>query len=274
MSSVGDHELERPNFSEFDPWIYINEYYGKLTCWHRNPLKNLHDFYTSHFQKGANLKVLNYGSGPIVAFEASAAPYAQEIVLAEYIEKNRMVAKLWLDKDPSKPDFGALYRYVVEELEGRGPSEVEERQESVRRLIKVCSCDIFQDPPIQKGYEGLYDVVYTASTLEGVCSNIEEYGAAVSKLCVLVKPGGWLVMSVCVGTEAGTYCINYVGSNKFVEVKVRVEDMYEILQQRCGFERENITIIPLVHLSPEPLAENLECQMYVFAQKNSSGACI
>ena len=262
---------EDPNFAEFDPWVYIQEYYGKLTCWHRNPLKTLHDFYTSHFQKGANLKVLNYGSGPIVAFEASAASYAQEIVLAEYIEKNRMVAKLWLDKDPSKPDFGALYRYVVEELEGRGPSEVEERQESVRRLTTVCSCDIFQDPPIQKGYEGPYDVIYTASTLEGACSNIEEYGEAVSKLCDHVKPGGWLVMSVCMGTdqEEGIYNINYVGSQRYDEVKVRPADIYDILQG-CGFNRENISAKPLVHLSPETLVDNLECTMYVVAQKNSS----
>lgn len=241
--------------------------YGKLNCWHRNPLKNLLDFFTSHFQRGANLKVLNYGCGPIVAFEASLVPYVQEIVLADYTEQNRAVAKLWLDKDPSRPDFSALYRYVVEELEGREPGEVDERQDAVRRLTTICSCDIFQDSFIQKGYEGPYDVVYTASCLEGVCSSMEEYGVAVSKLCTLLKPGGWLLMSVCMGTEEDTYCINYVGSNKFVELKVRVADIYDILQQRCGFERESITVKPLVRLSPEPLADNFECTMYVIAQK-------
>ncbi|KAL5479784.1 hypothetical protein EMCRGX_G023361 [Ephydatia muelleri] len=98
------------DFEKFDPWVYIQEHYGKLDCWHRNPLKYLHDFYTSHFQRGANLKVLNYGCGPIVAFEASAVLYAHKIVLAEYVKRKRAVAKLWLDKDPSRPDFSALYR--------------------------------------------------------------------------------------------------------------------------------------------------------------------
>ncbi|KAL5479783.1 hypothetical protein EMCRGX_G023360 [Ephydatia muelleri] len=200
------------DYDKFDAWVYIKEYYGKLDCWHRNPLKYLHDFYTSHFQRGANLKVLNYGCGPIVAFEASAVPYAQEIVLAEYVEQNRAVAKLWLDKDPSRPDFSALYRYVVEELEGRGPGEVEERQDAVRHLSTICSCDIYQDPLIQKGYEGPYDVIYTASCIEDACSTIEVFGAALSKLCDLLKPGGWLVMSVCTGTEANTLNINYVNS--------------------------------------------------------------
>eukprot|EP00731_Ephydatia_muelleri_P039004 Em1038g2a len=176
------------DFEKFKPWAYIKEYYGKLDCWHRNPLKYLHDFYTSHFQRGANLKVLNYGCGPIVAFEASAVP---------------AVAKLWLDKDPSRPDFSALYRYVVEELEGQGAGEVEERQDAVRRLSTICGCDIYQDPLIEKGYEGPYDVIYTASCIEDACYTIEVFGAALSKLCDLLKPGGWLVMSVCTGTEAG-----------------------------------------------------------------------
>ena len=213
------------NYDKFDAWTYIREYYGKLNCWHRNPLKNLHDFFTSHFQRGANLKVLNYGCGPIVAFEASLVPYVQEIVLADYTEQNRAVAKLWLDKDPSRPDFSALYRYVVEELEGREPGEVDERQDAVRRLTTICSCDIFQDSFIQKGYEGPYDVVYTASCLEGVCSSMEEYGVAVSKLCTLLKPGGWLLMSVCMGTEEDTYCINYVGSTLSSRKGMKVHTM-------------------------------------------------
>ena len=96
---------------------------------------------------------------------------------------------------------------------------------------------------------------------------MEKYGVAVSKLCTLLKLGGWLLMSVCMGTEEDTYCINYVGSNKFVELKVRVADIYDILQKRCGFERESITVKPLVRLSPEPLADNFECTMYVIAQK-------
>ncbi|KAL5481639.1 hypothetical protein EMCRGX_G021839 [Ephydatia muelleri] len=224
--------------------------------------------YRALVQRGAKLKVLNYGCGPIVAFEASAVLYAQEIVLAEYAEQNRTVAKLWLDKDPSRPDFSALYRYVVEDLEGRTSGEVEERQEAVRHLTIICSCDIFQDPLIQKGYEGPYDVIYTASCIEDACHTIEVFGAALSKLCDLLNPGGWLLMSVCMGTEAGTYCINYVDSKRYVELKVRETDIYEILQQRCGFKRESITILPLVHLSPEPLADNLDCTMYVIAQKN------
>ena len=231
-------------FSTFDAWVYIKEYYGKLNCWHRNPLKYLHEFYTSRFERGANLKILNYGCGPVVAFEASAAPYAREIVLADYVEQNRAVVKLWLDKDPSRPDFSALEKYVVEELEGLGPDEVEARQDAVRRLVTVCSCDIFQDPPIEKGYEGPYDVVYTASCLEGVVSSIEEFGTAVSKLCDLLKPGGWIVMAVCLGTEEGTLNVCYIGSSKFVEIKVREPTLLRFYRSAVDLNESALPYFP------------------------------
>ena len=255
---------------EFDPWIYLEEYYGKIISWHRSPLNHLHKFFTSRFKEGADLKVLNFGNGPVVAFEASAVPYSREIVLAEYAAQNRAVAKLWLDQAANRPDFTALYKYVVEELEGRGPQEVEERQKAVRRLATLCSCDIFQDPPIQKGYEGPYDAVYTASTLEVACSNIEEYGTAVSKLTAMLKPGGWLLMNVSMGT-ANTMNVCYVGPTRFVELNISVDEMFAILQERCGFERDSITVIPQVPEEkdiPSKLKDaNVEDMMFVMAQK-------
>ena len=260
---------------QFDPWIYIKEYYGRLHCWNRNPLRQLHNFYTSHFQEGANLSVLNFGCGPIVAYEGSGVQYSRKIVLAEYTDQNRAVAKLWLDKDPNRPNFDIFYKYVVEELEGKGPEEVEKRQDAVRSIATICSCDVFQDPPIERGYEGPYDVIFTSSCLEMACSNIEDYGTALSKLCGLLKPGGWLVMSVSMrGKEEGVLNICHVGPVRFVELNVTVDEMYTVLKERCGFERERITVMPQepegYDLSPEQLAEHMEDMMFVIAQKQES----
>eukprot|EP00731_Ephydatia_muelleri_P029225 Em0020g869a len=261
--------------SDFDPWVYIQEYYGSLTSWHRSPLKHLHEFFTSHFKERADLKFLNFGSGPVVAFEASVVPYAQQIVLAEYTENNRAVAKLWLDQANNGPDFTALYKYVVQELEGKGPEEVDKRQEAVRHLATLCRCDIFQDTPIEKGYEGPYDVIYTASTLEMACANTEEYGTAVSKLSAMLKPGGWLLMNVSMG-EAGTVNVCHVGRTRFVELNISVDEMYAILQRRCGFERESINIIPQaadkVDAIPMLLEEHIDEMMFVIAQRKQSTA--
>ena len=41
-------------------------------------------------------------------------------------------------------------------------------------------------------------------------------------------------MAVCRGTEEGSLHVCYVGSSKFVEIKVREADIVAILQQRCG----------------------------------------
>ena len=211
----------------------------------------------------------------MVAFEASVVPYAQQIVLAEYTENNRAVAKLWLDQANNGPDFTALYKYVVQELEGKGPEEVDKRQEAVRRLATLCRCDIFQDTPIEKGYEGQYDVIYTASCLDVACTSVEEYGTAVSKLSAMLKPGGWLLMYVSMG-KAGTTNVWHVGRTRFVELNISVDEMYAILQRRCGFERERITVIPQTadknDANPKLLEEHLDEMMFVIAQRKQTTA--
>ena len=50
-------------------------------------------------------------------------------------------------------------------------------------------------------------------------------------------------MSVCTGTEANALNINY--TIRFVELKVRETDIYEILQQRCG-KHHHITASPSI----------------------------
>ena len=270
MSSSPELQNDPTCHFDFDPWVYVKEYYGELISWHRSPLRHLHELFTSRFKRGADLRVLNFGSGPVVAFEASAVPYAREIVLAEYAAQNRTVARLWLDKAANRPDFTALYKYVVRDLEGGSLEEVEERQEAVRRLVTLCTCDIFQDTPIEKGYDAPYDVVYTASCLEVACSNTEEYGTAISKLTALLKPGGWLVMNVSMGV-AGTKNVCYVGATRFVELNISVDEMYAILQERCGFERSSITVIPqepeVTNVPSNLLEANINGMMFVTAQK-------
>ena len=57
-------------------------------------------------------------------------------------------------------------------------------------------CDIFQDNPIEKGYEGPYDVVMNNLCFDAACKTIEEFKTALSKLASLLKPGGKLTMYV------------------------------------------------------------------------------
>ena len=151
---------------EFDPQAYLH-FFDDLTKFHAQPLKLLHEFYNSYGSTSSSLKVLDYGSGPTVLYAISSALQASEIILADYTDKNREAIQHWLKKAPEAHDWTPFFKYVVQSLEGLGEEEVVKRQEDVRTLIKaVVKCDIHMDPPIQSGYEGPYDVIFSSLALE------------------------------------------------------------------------------------------------------------
>ena len=211
---------EKNNYPErFDPRNYLDAYYKLRPC---GPFgTKLHEFFNSAEQKDLyqsdKIKVLDYGCGPAICHSISAAgiPNVSEIVLAEYTARNREAVQQWLDKDPSAFDWSLHIKYVVQTLEGKAEQQVAEREERMRSLVKVVSCDITEDPPIDKGYEGPYDIVISCLCLETSCNNLDEYRAGIAKLTSLVKPGGLLLIySIDMQPEDGPACYD-VGQEHF-----------------------------------------------------------
>ena len=195
----------------FEPSAFLERYYSNTANTHRvqHTLRCYHDA----FQTLSNdLKVLDYGSGPVILAAISAATKASEIVLSDYADQNRKALRHWLDGDSAAFDWSPHFDFVVRELEGKGERDVKERQERVRKLVKaVVHCDIWQDPPIERGYDQLYDVVISSLVIECTASNDEDYVSNASRLGKLVKPGGSVLIY---GVENKTgYVI--VGDYKF-----------------------------------------------------------
>ena len=46
----------------------------------------------------------------------------------------------------------------------------------------IVHCDITQDPPIEPGYEGSYDIVVCSLVMEGASDTDEEYYANIARL--------------------------------------------------------------------------------------------
>ena len=226
MASQQDYEL-------FDPWKYVKQDYATVDAFHRHSLQLLHEFYKTYGSPPAGLKVLEFGTGPIIIYEISTPLYASEIVLSEYTEKNRKALQKWLDGDPDAPKWTPFFEYVVQELEGKSKEEVALREERLRQVVKaVIPCDINKDTPVEPAYYGPYDVVFTCQCLECACTSLEEFSGAVSKLAKLVKPGGKLVIVTTDG--AGDTFFYMVGDEKFFGISIREETMTTVLQQE-GF---------------------------------------
>ena len=231
MASQQEYEL-------FDPWKYVKQDYSTVDAFHRHSLQLLHEFYETYGSPPAGLKVLEFGTGPIIIYEISTSLYASEIVLSEYTDKNRKALQKWLDDDPDTLKWSPFFEYVVQELEGKSKEEVVLREEKLRQVVKaVIPCDIHKDTPVEPAYQGPYDVVFTCQCLECACGSLEEFSGAVSKLAKLVKPGGKLVIVTTVG--AGDTFFYMAGDKKYFGISIGEETVTAILQQE-GFH--DITI--------------------------------
>lgn len=205
---------------EFEPSDYLKHHY---ICSPDVPPQVKHMFRCYHDTFRAlpsGLRVLDYGAGPVMCDVIPAASKASEIVMAEYTRNNRTFLRQWLDDDPKAFDWSPYFSYFVQELEGKSEEEVTLRQELVRKVVKdVVQCDINEDPPIQRGYDQLYDVLITSFVLEGVSKDCRDFSLKIQKFSNLIKPGGTILYYGLENT-LGYYPI---GDRKFPNIHVTTE---------------------------------------------------
>ncbi|XP_031563646.1 nicotinamide N-methyltransferase-like [Actinia tenebrosa] len=198
----------------FDPYDYMDTYYDDPKK-DRFSLGRIEQFWSKI--GGYNLKVLEYGGGPIISRLVTAAPHAREIIFADYCKANRQAVQAWIDKDSKAFDWRDTFDFIVGELEGKGTDEVAKREDELRQKIRaIVPCDIKSDNileiPASLGdkYGPPYDVVATSLCLEAVVESEQEYKDTVAKLAKLVKPGGYLMMYAVISQT-----FYMVGSKKF-----------------------------------------------------------
>ena len=222
------------DYNKFDGTEYLKEFYGEKYMYMRHfMLRCNHEVFKS---LPSGLNVLEYGSGPSVYLTISAATKASKIVLSDYGELNRNILRRWLDNESGAYDWSPFFRYVVQDLEGKGADleEVMERQALVRKLVEdVVPCDVTRDPPIHASYDREYDVVISSLCVCCASQNEEEYCRNYSNLSKLVKPGGTL-MSLDLEAERCETEVYTVGNDQFVSLGIK-SSLAEKAFKEAGF---------------------------------------
>ena len=256
------------DYDKFNPQDYLHTYYGVDTLGLRPflplILKTLHDFYQSCESTEAKLKILDVGSGPVIAQTISAAPYAAEIVLSDYTEANRAALLQWLNNDPNAFDWTHIIKHIVVNLEGKSEKEVQERAELVRKVVKaVVHCDVNHDPPISPEYVSQYDIVTAFLCLSAACATREDYVAALVRLHALLKSGGKIVLlnADIIEQVTLTQSSYTVGSQEFFVLRLSRDFISKLLEQ-AGFCDIDVTIVP--RPDPGPDEPNLDIVGFSF----------
>ena len=71
-----------------------------------------HEFW-SRLAPRKNLRVLNFGGGPVISDLISAAPFVKEIIFAGYSEGNRQAVEKWRQNLPDSHDWSAHFRFIL-----------------------------------------------------------------------------------------------------------------------------------------------------------------
>ena len=73
-------------------------------------------------------------------------------------------------------------------------------------------CDALSETPMEKGYEGPYDVILECGCLDAACADKESYSCCMKVLASLLKPGGIFVRYSINGVteyEQQAYCAGH-----------------------------------------------------------------
>ena len=195
----GDEYVDQEKYKHFDTKQYLEFFYGDPRHSNSSILAYQHIF--RQF-KDKSLKILEFGGGPSLLQMLIAAPKASEIVFTDFVLQNRQEVQQWIQRDPRAFNWRPTIKYVLEAEGKYGEALITEREECLRAAISnVVHCDICADPPIEKEYEGPYNLVHCAGCLECVCKKVEQLSDFVIKLCKLLTPDGVLVLMVDVGDE-------------------------------------------------------------------------
>ena len=238
------------DYDSFDANDYLLKRYAdpRLPDQWQFQLNKLHHLFKT-LPPNDTLKVLDFGSGPVLQHCISAAAYASEIVFSDISAPNRESIQKWLRKAPDAFNWSPKFDYVVKTLEGKGEKEAREREEKMRSIAKVAFCNVVLESPMERGFEGPYDVILECGCLEAACSCDESYRSSMKVLAGLLKPDGMFVHCGINGLSFIEGLVYPVGGEEYSCIRLSHEYIASILKED-GFGDIVTDYLPLDPCNP------------------------
>ena len=177
----------------FDPHDYLVRYFSDIN----DEYRSLYRFWAravASLPRGR--RALELGVGPTLY---SAFPLAErfgEIVLADFVPGSLAELERWLRADDGAFDW-TPYVELALQAEGKVGTRVEvlERMALLRSVVRdVVRCDLRTVQPL--GREATFDLVSAHYCTEAASTSEDEWSRVLANVTSLVKPGGWLLLSV------------------------------------------------------------------------------
>ena len=236
------------DFKNFNPGVYLTEYYSEIQQEDYHHLLCLAKAYAS---VTGDVTLLEIGGGPTLYQLMSAAVKVREIHFSDYLESNLEEVKRWIDRSSDAFDWNRVTTVALL-AEGIIPTveAIEAREEMLRnKITKLIRCDAFQKYPISSDKSVVkYDIVSVHFVAESITDNCDEWKQVFTNICSCVKSGGKLVMATM------KHCTTWQnGLQEFKATCVTEQDIVELLIEN-GFRLDE-TVMETFPASQESYRE-------------------
>lgn len=183
----------------FDPKEYLREMFSAPDEEDRFSL-----FFMVRVLKSLPDKLLvhEFGGGPTLYSVAALAPKAREIHFSDVVDASLEEVDRWLKNRKDAHDWNS---YLALALEAEGQtitgSRIKKRAELIRnRVTQLMHCDAQSRSPIEL-QNVKYDLVTAHHCTDVAATTVEEWIRVLKNVTKIVRPGGWLMLSVTTGTR-------------------------------------------------------------------------
>ncbi|XP_069804313.1 indolethylamine N-methyltransferase-like [Dendropsophus ebraccatus] len=217
----------------FDPEEYLNTYYTPksgilvLDGFLDFALKKLHEYFTTRGVKGKTL--IDIGHGPTIYQDLSACEAFDEIIGADYTDRNREYYERSLRNEPGTFDWTNVIQKVCD-MEGKGTSVEEKRQKLKNTVKKTLKCDVLKSNPLEPLVMPKADCLLTVGCLGFACSDLDTYRNVLKNLSSLLKVGGHVIIGELLN------CSPYLSGDKMFFSLVLTEEFLRSAITETGFE--------------------------------------
>jgi len=184
-----------------------------------------------------NLFIHEFGGGPTLYSVAALAPKAREIHFSDVVDASLHEVAAWLNGQPEAHDWNPFIGLALE-AEGSPATEAEiaERAMLMRNTVtQLMHCDAQSQTPIELE-DTQYDLVTAHHCTDVAATNVREWRQVLKNVTSIVRPGGWLMLSVTTG--ARTY---EVGEVIFECVNLTKDEVQNGLLS-AGYQEESIIL--------------------------------
>lgn len=187
--------------TDFNPKEYLGRFYKEPDLEDRFTIK----FMVETLQTiSPGLRILELGGGPTLFVVATVAPYAKEIHFCDYAETNLNEVKLWLNNNTDAFNWHPYIGMVLEEEGIVVTSQaIAERATMMRnKVTRLIVCDALAKKPLGECVEQPYDLVVAQASTDAATRTVSQWQTVIHNIAnTLIKPGGWLLISVITGTK-------------------------------------------------------------------------